>query len=290
MASGGDGYFRGTRFMIKIKGQKIGFIGGGNMGEALMAGLLQTRTFSPRSIHVFDLRRPRLSFLKDRYKILPALSIKHLLQKTTILILAVKPQDIKGVLTALRPLLRPHHLVISIAAGIDTAFFSKHLGGGVKIARTMPNTPALVGRGVTGFYTSKTLTKKDQKVVQKIFSAVGRVISVNKESSLDTLTALSGSGPAFVYFFMESLILAGQKLGLNKTTTHDVVVETFDGALRLLKHTHIAPSDLRTRVTSKGGTTEAGLQQMKKDRIQQGLIHMIQAATRRATLLRKRAS
>ena len=257
------------------------------MAEALITGLLRQKTLSSRSLYVCDIRKTRLTHLKRKFRVQTTPSLETVLAKSDIIILAVKPQVIQGVLKDLRPHVTQKHLMISIAAGIDTGLLKKHLGSRSKIVRAMPNTPALVGKGVTGLFVTSKVSSRDSKIVQQIFEAVGLVIKLPKESDLDIITALSGSGPAFVFHFIESLILAAQKLGFPASRAQEIVVATFEGAIHLLKHTQESPQSLRKKVTSKGGTTEAGLKQMKKDHIQQGYIRMIHAATRRARSLKR---
>ncbi len=259
---------------------KIGFLGAGNMAGALMMGL--SKQGCPASLlFAYDVDSSKLKKIRSRLKIKICESPHELLQKTNVIVLATKPQDLKS---ALRPL-RKHfkkHLVISIAAGMDLATLSKFIPTSCKIIRAMPNNPALIGEGITALFSKKSLSSSERKNVENIFQGAGEFLWVKKENDLDAVTGLSGSGPAYVYQFIVALTQAGVKQGLSQEISHRLALKTVMGSTLTLVKTGKKPQELIPLVTSKKGTTLAGLAVMKKKKFDQTIIETVAAASRRA--------
>lgn len=265
---------------------RVGFIGTGNMAEALIAGLVAQKKIGPARLVGYDLQSARLHFIKKKYKIRKARSLKEITQKTQIIVLAVKPQHMENLLHELKPHLKKH-LLLSIAAGLDTKWFMHRLAKNQRLIRIMPNTPALVGRGVAVFCMNKNCLRRDRIIANTIFKAVGDVFEVKNETWLDAITGLSGSGPAFVYAFIAALTQGGIKSGLKAALAGELATKTVLGAATLLQQSGESPDQLIKKVASKGGTTEAGLKVLKQKGFKNSVIKCIQQATQRAQQLRR---
>jgi pyrroline-5-carboxylate reductase len=258
----------------------IGIIGGGNMGEALIKGLKDER------VCVSEANSARASFLKKKYKVKTG-AISDVIENAKVVILAVKPQDMESALKEIGdgPRLKDK-LFISIAAGLTTKFFEKHLGQKVRMIRTMPNMPALIAEGITAIAGGKYATVSDLKLAQKLLSSIGKTILV-KESQIDAVTAVSGSGPAYVFLFVEQWIAAAKDLGLNETQAGALVYQTLIGSAHLLEKSTFDAGTLRAKVTSKGGTTQAALDVFSKAKFDQLVKKALAAADKRAKELAK---
>jgi pyrroline-5-carboxylate reductase len=235
----------------------VGFLGFGNMGEAIARGLVRAGAIEGRQILAYDVdpaKARRISALGG----LAASSAADLARGADTLLLAPKPQDMRTALQSLRGGLRPQTLVISIAAGISTGFIQETLGPRTRVVRAMPNTPALVGAAATGFAPSSNCTPADATVARSLFEAIGIAEQV-AEAQLDAVTALSGSGPAYYFAFVEASALAAEGLGLPAAQAGRLAAQTFYGAGLLLHDSGEPAGLLRERVTSKGGTTAAAL-------------------------------
>ncbi len=271
---------------MSLQNKKIGFIGGGNMAEALVSGLLASKQARAANIYVAEPLAARRNQLSKRYRVKTLAANQELMKKCSLIVLAVKPQVMAAVLQGIRPGLNSKHLLISIAAGIDTRFMQRHLGRSARLMRTMPNTPALVRKGITALFAAKTARPIDIKNTHALFSSVGEVIVCKREDQLDWVTALSGSGPAYVFLFLESLVNAAVKGGLAETQARQLATATLTGATELAASQKTALKTLRERVTSKGGTTAAALNTLKKARWPQALERAVKAAAARAKQLR----
>lgn len=264
---------------------QLGIIGTGNMAEALIAGITK-KVLPAKNIIGFDVNEARRRFVEKKYKITSAKTLVELCHKADVILLAVKPQQFPELLTTLKPFITKRHLVASIAAGIDTKLMEAFLGK-QKIVRLMPNTPALLGLGATAFYANKSCTVKDKKLTQKLFEAVGIVTEVQKEDLLDAVTALSGSGPAFAYLYMSEMINGGIALGLPADVAKNLAVQTVKGSAQMLLLAKDSPDELIAKVTSKGGTTLAGLKVLQKKKFGTIIHACLNAAAKRAKELRK---
>lgn len=258
---------------------KIGFIGGGNMASALIGGLLEKLTV-PENIHVIDPNQDALIRMESEFGISTALSIDATLAKMDVIILSVKPQQMRDVIAALAPFISGQ-LILSIAAGIRASDISRWLGGYDKIVRTMPNTPALIGLGITGLVALPGVDQTQRQAAQDIMQAVGSTVWLDDESLIDAVTAVSGSGPAYVFYFIEAMQQAAIELGLNQEQGTQLAIATFNGAAQLALRSNEPVSVLRERVTSKGGTTYAALCSMEDSGIQAAIVKAIKAAAAR---------
>lgn len=266
----------------------IGFIGGGNMAEALLKGILQAGLYTPRDVWVSDVRPERLDQLKKQYEVKVTPDNRELTSKAEVLILSVKPQQMPPVLEQIDGTVRKGTVVISIAAGVRTEKIRAALAG-AQIIRVMPNTPAMVGAGASGLYNAGASEQAIQTAL-KIFSSVGRAIVVDNEDLIDAVTAVSGSGPAYFFLLMEQMIEAGVKLGLSLDAVKTLVLQTAKGAALLAEQADQKgenPADLRKKVTSPGGTTEAALKVFAAHSFADLVLEAIQAANQRSCQLSK---
>ncbi|MFO1391700.1 MAG: pyrroline-5-carboxylate reductase [Agitococcus sp.] len=236
----------------------IGFIGAGNMASALVGGLL-AQGFSPKKISVADPNVQQLHAFKEK-GLFVSVNNADIVERCDVLVLAVKPQIMKQVLEPLANYVQQKKpLIISIAAGIASHSLDKWLGGNVSIVRAMPNTPALVQTGATGLYANSAVSDEQKQQANTILSAVGLSLWVNQEALIDSVTAVSGSGPAYFFYVMEAMIAAGQQLGLDEKTARALTLQTALGAAQMAITADEVPAVLRQRVTSKGGTTEQAI-------------------------------
>jgi pyrroline-5-carboxylate reductase len=242
---------------VPLSSVRITFVGGGNMAAALIGGLI-ARGANAASLAAIDPSEAQRASLATRFGIAvhPAPSAAAL--EADVVVLAVKPQQMREAVASVAPHLRAP-LLLSVAAGVRAVDLSRWLGGYGRIVRTMPNTPALVGLGATGLATLAGATPADRALAEAIMGAVGETVWVDDESKLDAVTALSGSGPAYVFRFIESMIDGGVALGLDADQARRLAIQTVLGAAQLAASASEPPSVLRERVTSKGGTTAAAL-------------------------------
>lgn len=248
----------------------ITFIGGGNMGRALISGLL-ANGFDANQISVVEANVATAQNLKNDFKVqiissLESIAFDH--AKNNVVVMAIKPQDFNVVAKGLAPKLKhassPSPLVLSIAAGIRLCDMSRWLEQ-KRCVRAMPNTPALIGKGITGLFASVVINADDRALVETICKAVGQSVWVADEKLMDVVTAVSGSGPAYVFAFLEAMQSAGEKLGLDTETARKLAYATLEGATQLAQNSSESASVLRERVTSKGGTTAAALEVLNQD-------------------------
>lgn len=263
---------------------RITFIGGGNMGRALISGLLQ-HGFLAQQIQVVDEYAPTREKLHADFQLTTLESAADVLLETNadhILVLAVKPQDFKTAAFSLQPILKKHSaaLVLSIAAGIRLADMSKWLVHPLCI-RAMPNTPALIGQGITALFATSAVNTKGRERVELICNAVGQSLWLSDEGLMDAVTALSGSGPAYVFAFLEALQAGGEKLGLSSAIARQLAYATLSGATALAQQSSDSAATLRNKVTSKGGTTAAALAVLENQQWQTILEKALEAAAKR---------
>lgn len=240
---------------------KVTFLGGGNMGAAIIGGLV-ARGFPAADITVIDPGAAAREALATRFGVAVRAAPGADSPFADALVLAVKPQQARESLAPLAPL-DPATVVVTIAAGIRIADLSRWLGGHASIVRAMPNTPALVHAGVTGLYASAQVGVEGRQRAESLLGAVGETVWLPREEDLDAVTAVSGSGPAYVFYFLEALEQAGRELGLAPGAARTLAIATFEGAARLARERGEDPAVLRARVTSRGGTTERALGAME---------------------------
>ena len=267
--------------MRYLANKKIGIIGLGNMGGAIANGLVRSGSVKINMLFGLDADLNKCRIAKKRLGISIAGSIKEISSRAGIILIAVKPQDINPVLNGLA-----HYdkLIISIAAGITTARIGKALGGRPRVIRVMPNTPAMVGEGISAVCKGRYATAKDAKVTVEIFSSVGETVNIN-EKYFDLVTAVSGSGPAYFFYLQEALIEAARRLGMDRSTAKKLVSKTAFGAAKLLMESGCSPEVLRRCVTSKGGTTEAAIKVFEENRIKHIAEKAVRAAAKRSKQL-----
>lgn len=259
---------------------KIGFIGGGNMASALISGLANKLT-AGSNIHVVDLHADKLASLTAQYGVTTALTADAKVSELEVIVLAVKPQHLKETIAQLKPFVQPAQLIISIVAGIRMVDLAKWLGNHQNIIRTMPNTPALIGQGVTGVVASSHVSDDQKKAADAILSAVGQTVWLDNEGLIDAVTGVSGSGPAYVFYFMEAMQQAAIELGLTAEQGIALAKQTFLGAANLALQSTDSVAVLREKVTSKGGTTYAALTTLDQQGVKDGIIAAVKAAAAR---------
>jgi pyrroline-5-carboxylate reductase len=265
---------------MKIQ-QTIGFIGTGNMAEALIKGLISSAVVEPQRIYGSSPRRERADELGARYSIHTTTHNLDVVRHAEIVVLAVKPQILPSVCVEIAGHLKPHALVISLAAGIPLAVLHRLLPPATRVVRTMPNTPALVGAGASAIAGGGHATSDDLEVARRIFDAVGKTVVLDEEQ-LDAVTGLSGSGPAYVFLIIEALSDAGVKMGLSRYNALALAAQTVLGSAKLLLETNEHPGRLKDMVTSPGGTAIAGIATLEAGGLRTTLINAVEAATRRS--------
>jgi pyrroline-5-carboxylate reductase len=261
---------------------KVSFIGGGNMAAAIVGGLIASGT-QPTDIEVVEINADARANLAARFGIVTHTDLSQA-RLHGLVVLAVKPQTLPEVAAALAPRLAGQ-LVVSIAAGVRVADLSRWLGGHQRIVRAMPNTPALVQAGITGLFAPAAVAQESRSQAEAVLRAVGRVVWVEDESQLDAVTAVSGSGPAYVFYCIEALEAAAVSQGLAPETARQLALQTFFGAAKLALESGEEPAVLRQRVTSRGGTTERGIAALEVAGVRQAVAQAVEAASRRSAEL-----
>ncbi|RJP72159.1 MAG: pyrroline-5-carboxylate reductase [Candidatus Abyssobacteria bacterium SURF_17] len=244
--------------MRSMPSRKLGVIGVGNMGSAILRGVIKAGLFRPDEVTICDLVAEKAAGLASELKINLARTASDAARAASTVLLAVKPQTMGECLSEVGDIIDGSRLVISIAAGISTEFIEKRVRPNARVVRAMPNTPALVGAGATAICGGTHATPQDLAEAELLFGALGKVYRVD-ESLMDAVTAVSGSGPAYLFLFAECLERAALACGLPASETGDLVTQTLFGASKLLRESDEHPSVLRARVTSPGGTTEAAI-------------------------------
>jgi len=261
------------------------FIGGGNMADALIGGLLKNG-FAASQLRAIEVNGDARRRLADKHRVACFDAPQKAYRPGDVIVLAVKPQQMQEA-ARFSGLKANANLVISIAAGITLASLSRWLGGHAKLVRAMPNTPALIGAGVTGLYALAGVSEAEKKQAETILGAVSAAVWIADESLMDAVTAVSGSGPAYVFWFIEQLAVAGESLGLPPDVCQKLAIETVLGSAKLAAQSADSPAALRERVTSKGGTTEAALRVFDEAALAEGLRRAIEAARDRGAELGK---
>lgn len=264
-----------------LKDRHIGFIGGGNMGEALIKGFLATSLVEPDRIHVFDVSEDRLKHLRATYQIAASSSAEDAVRASDLILLAVKPQSMSKVLENLHPHLSHRPLVISIAAGITLAILEAALPAGTPVIRVMPNTPALVREGAAALARGASVDDRQMRQAIALLQAVGTAVEVD-EKWMDAVTGLSGSAPGFVLLLLESLIDAGVLVGLPRQVSRELTLQTFLGTVRMMQETGKHPAELKDMITSPAGTTIRGLQILEDRGVRGALMAAVEAAANRS--------
>lgn len=259
---------------------RIGFIGGGNMATALIGSLFASRHSVDR-IQVAEPNAAAREYLQRRWPVTCYERASGAIKGMDAIVLAVKPQVLPMVLSEIEGLVTDEQLIISIVAGIPTSHIAERLKSNSPIVRTMPNTPALIGLGITGMYARVNCTLAQRELTQNLMECAGEVVWLDKENLLDVVTAVSGSGPAYFYYLVECLRNAGTSLGLPSDVAAKLALHTAYGASALAVQSDTDVAELRQRVTTPGGTTEAAMEQLNAGRFDLLIDSAIEAATRR---------
>jgi pyrroline-5-carboxylate reductase len=263
------------------------------MGEALIAGITQSGLLSPDEVLFFEPRVDRREFLREKYRVTPAMSNPNLVSHCPIVIMAVKPQSLPEILPEIGPFVKPDHLLISICAGVPLDYIQSFFPSPIPMVRAMPNTPALIQKGATALASSSITQAEDVSTAETIFQAVGITVVV-QESLMDAVTGLSGSGPAYAFAVVEALAAGGVKEGLSQDAALALTTQTLLGAAHLIQATGKHPATLRDQVCTPGGTTVAGLYALEEGGFRLALMNAVIAATRRSKelgeILKKPAS
>jgi pyrroline-5-carboxylate reductase len=266
---------------VTALGKTIGFLGAGNMAEALIRGLIQGSVVPADAIIASGPRKERLDELAAVYGIHTTTDNAAVPPRAQIVVFSVKPQILEKVAREIAPILTPEQLVISVAAGVDSATIEGHLFEGARVVRVMPNTPALVRAGATAIARGQHATDADLAIAKRIFDAVGLTVQLD-EAQLDAVTGLSGSGPAYIFLILEALADAGVKVGLSRRNAQQLAAQTVMGSAKLLLETDEHPGRLKDMVTSPGGTAIAGLHTLEEGGLRTTLINAVETATKRA--------
>jgi pyrroline-5-carboxylate reductase len=267
-----------------MKTRRLGFLGAGNMSEALIKGLLHGRVLAADRIVASDVKPGRLQLMHERHAIRTTPDNRVVVRDADVLVLAVKPQSIDKLLTEIAQDVRPNQLVISVAAGVPIEALETRLPAGSRVVRAMPNTPATVQAGATAIAGGAHAHDDDLRVARELFEAVGRVVVLD-EALLDAVTGLSGSGPAYVMLIIEALADGGVKVGLHRDTALLLAAQTVFGSASLLLETGEHPGRLKDMVTSPGGTAIAGLHTLESGALRKTLIDAVEIASKRAAQL-----
>jgi pyrroline-5-carboxylate reductase len=262
-------------------GKKIAVIGAGNMGEALIAGMLAANAAVPDDIHATDVVAERLDQAKARYGVRVGTDNGAAAGWADIVILAVEPQVLDHVLDDLGSVLTESKLILSVAAGYAIARIVAHLSPGVRVVRCMPNTPSVVQAGISGLAWGTNVTTEDERLARAIFESVGKVVVV-EERLMDVVTGLSGSGPAYIFLIIEALADGGVKMGLPRGAALELAAQTVFGAAKMALETGEHPGLLKDKVASPGGTTIAGLHALERGRLRASLMDAVEAAAKRS--------
>lgn len=261
----------------------IAFIGGGNMARALIGGL-RAKGYAAHTLSVVEVSAQARERLAAEHGVHASPAPDARTTAAEVLVLATKPQDLKAAVRPLKGALNGK-LLISIAAGVRTDALSRWLGGHRRLVRCMPNTPALIGEGIAALFALAETTSREREIAESVLRAVGDVVWVDQEGLLDPVTALSGSGPAYVFWFIEQLAASGIRLGIPQDVSRKLALQTVLGAAKLAAQSSQSPGELRQQVTSKGGTTEAALKVFEEEKLAERLMKALEAASRRGAAL-----
>jgi len=270
--------------MEAIANARITFLGAGNMAEALVRGILNSGIVPPMRINVTDLREQRREMFCEKYGVNAFADNARAIEGATVCMLAMKPQDMGTALRSVSEAIPRNCLVVSIAAGVTTKALEMMLPEGQRVVRVMPNTPALIGKGVAGLCPGSHTSEEDIELAELILQSVGKTY-VMTEEYMDAVTALTGTGPAYVFYFIEAMLKAAEEMGLRGVVARNMVYAMVEGSIHLLLETEENPAVLRERVTSKGGTSEAALRYMNNMNVSENFVGAMHAARSRSAEL-----
>jgi pyrroline-5-carboxylate reductase len=264
-----------------LNDRELALIGGGNMGEAILKGLLAAQLITPQRVTVTDVIEARVAYLRDTYAVRALTDNAKAVSQADLIILAVKPQDVVQTIQGIAPAMHDQQVVISIAAGVPTAKIEAAFAKPMRVVRVMPNTPALVLAGAAGLCAGSRATPEDVEVARVLFAALGRT-AVVPEYLMDAVTGLSGSGPAYIFVLIEALADGGVKMGLTRDAALTLAAQTVYGSAKLLLETGLHPGELKDRVASPAGTTIAGLHALEEGAFRSTVIDAVERATLRS--------
>lgn len=267
--------------------KKIAFIGGGNMAEAMIKGIIRVGICSSKEIFVSDISLERLRLLKERYGVETRSSNIETFKASDLIIFSIRPFVVDAILAEIKDLFDPKKLIISIVTGFPISRIVEGIGEGARVIRAVPNLPVVVGEGLTAISPGKGVTDEEIESVSFLFNSVGRSVVLD-ERFLDAVTGLAGSGPAFVFLILEAMADGGVKMGLPRETALLLASQTLLGSARMVIETGEHPGSLKDRVASPGGTTIAGLHRLEKGGVRGTIISAVEAATIRAWELGRR--
>ena len=260
----------------------IGFIGAGAMAEAIIRGVINSKILTPGKISCGDISSDRVQYMRDTYGVLSYVGNEEVIRGSDLLILAVKPHIIKQAAGEIKGFAASEKIVVSIAAGVTLQAIENWLGGDLPVIRIMPNTPCLIGEGVSALSPGEHADKNHIKMVRKIFESVGTVIEI-PEQLMDPVTGVSGSGPAYIYLVIEAMTDAGVALGLPRNEAQKLVTKTIVGAAKMVDETGMHPAILKANVTSPGGTTAAALRELEAHGMRTAFDKAISASCEKAS-------
>jgi len=267
-----------------LKNLKLGFIGVGNMGSAIVKGVLGKKLLQPQNVFITDIDKSRVSALKEELGISVAEDIDKLLEKVDVLLYAAKPQDVPKIFPQISSAISPPQWVISIAAGVKIGMLESYLPDNIPVVRVMPNIAASVGEAAAAICGGKCVQDEHIKKTEDIFNAVGKAIVI-EEKLMDAVTGLSGSGPAFIFLIIEALADAGVQTGLSRQNANILAIQTVLGASKMASATGMHPAVLKNMVTSPGGTTAAGLHELERNGLRCAIADAVMAAVKRSVEL-----
>jgi len=269
-----------------MNSKKIAIIGGGNMGEALARGILQTKWATPEHMMIAEPLKERLEKLRSMaHGIKSSHSNSEAAAWADVVLLSIKPQIIAHVLNEIKPVMKDDKLVLSVVAGVTTGYMEKKLGGKVPVIRAMPNIAAVVRESATAICPGKYANEEHMSIASHIFESVGMVVQVTEEPLMDSVTGLSGTGPMYVFQILEGLSDAGVKVGLSRDMANALAVQTLIGSSKLIKETKEHPAKLKDLVTSPGGTAISALHSLEKNGLKALLIDAVEVASKRSSEL-----
>ncbi|SET14175.1 pyrroline-5-carboxylate reductase [Salinibacillus kushneri] len=266
---------------------KMSFVGAGSMAESIMSGILNKQVVRPDQIYVTNKEdRERLEHIKTIYDVKISSDKKGVMEDADIIILAMKPKDVTDAINSIREYVSENQLVVSVLAGISTSYVEQELNQDVAVIRAMPNTSASIGFSATAIAAGKFAKSNQMNMVRQLFETIGTTTVVD-EDDLHVVTGLSGSGPAYIYYLVEAMEAAAKESGLKEEISKELIVQTLVGAAEMLKNTQASPEELRQKITSPGGTTQAGLETLERYKYQEALMECIKNAKERSIELGK---
>lgn len=265
-----------------LTNQKIGFIGSGNMGEALISGLLLSKAVKPENIICSDIDEDKLNRIRKKYKIQATKENIEVAENSEIIIYATKPQILGNVLKQTAVAMDMSKLIISIATGVPLAVIATVLGKKLRLIRVMPNICAFVNESATAIAADKYVLENDVAMAETIFNCVGKTVVIQENVLMDAFTGLSGSGPAYIFIIIDALADAGVKMGLSRKDSLFLATQTVFGSAKLLMESGEHPGQLKDRVASPGGTTIVGIHTLEQGRLRSSLINAVESATKRS--------